>query len=93
MRRRSSFERRRVPFASTNRRYFDNALQDSSHHTFVQKTGDCRERFVAFLEQTGKEVVTVRHSVADEMLNAPIAALAQFLCKSAVIIDKWVGAA
>jgi hypothetical protein len=63
------------------------------HRSSPEETRDRRERFVAFLEQAGEEVVAVRHPFAYEVFNAVIAVLAQFLREGAVVVDEGVGGA
>src|SRR5262245_49729110 len=59
----------------------------------LEKRRDGREGFVALLEHAGKEIETVRHALANEMLDRFAPGRAQLLREGTVVVDKRVGRA
>src|SRR5262245_63402560 len=66
------------PFAASSRQYV------------IEKRRNGGKSFVSLLEHPGKEIETVRHAFADEMLDPPAAGRPQLLGEDAVLVDERI---
>jgi hypothetical protein len=59
----------------------------------LEKFCNSREGFVALLEHSGKEIETVRHPLADKMLDLRNAGRTQLLREAMVVVDERISRA
>src|SRR5262245_6668907 len=62
----------------------------SSRQYLTEKRRDGGKCFVPLLEHPRKEIETVRHSFADEVLDPPAAGRPQLLGEDAVVVDERI---
>ena len=65
----------------------------SSQTRALEKCRDRRKSLVALLEHSGKEIETVRHPIADEMLHVCSTRRAQLFREGAVVVDERISRA